>query len=84
MCITVVYLFRHSFSQRGQVADWFSRNAYTAYLIHEPLITSIVLAIASVALYPLLKFALTGLVAVPLTFLLSALIRKIPYTDRVL
>jgi hypothetical protein len=35
-------------------------------------------------LYPLLKWALVGLVAVSLIFGLSALIRKIPYTDRVL
>jgi hypothetical protein len=84
MCIGLNYLFRRSFNQQGQIASWFSRNAYAAYLIHEPVITSIAIAIAGVALYPLLKFALMGLVTVPLTFLLSALIRKIPYTDRVL
>lgn len=84
MCMTVLYLFRRFFNQQGRLAGWSSRNAYAAYLIHEPVITSIALAIANVALYPLLKFALMGLVTVPLTFLLSALIRKIPYTDRVL
>ena len=84
MSITVVYLFRKYANQQGQIAAWASRNAYTAYLIHEPVITSIALAISGVVLYPLLKFALMGLVTVPLTFLLSALIRKIPYSDRVL
>ena len=84
MCISVVYLFRRYLNFQGRVASWSSRNAYTAYLIHEPLITSIARAIAGVALYPLLKFALMGLVTVPLTFLLSALIRKLPYANRVL
>ena len=84
MCITVLYLFRRYASQQGQVAGWFSNNAYTAYLIHEPVITSIAMAMAPVALYPLLKFGLMGLMCVPLTFVISALIRKIPLTHRVL
>jgi surface polysaccharide O-acyltransferase-like enzyme len=84
MCISAIYIFRRYFSGQSQIARWFSRNAYTAYLIHEPMITSVALAIVSVTLYPLLKFVLMGLVTVPLTFLLSALIRKIPFTERVL
>jgi hypothetical protein len=84
MCIAVVSLFRRYANQQGQFAGWSSRNAYTAYLIHEPVITSMAMAIAGLALYPLIKFALMGLVSVPLIFLSSALILKIPYTDRVL
>ena len=84
MCISVIHIFRRYFSGQGRIAKWSSRNAYTAYLIHEPVITTIALSISGMMLYPLLKFALMGLVTVPLTFILSALIRKIPYTDRVL
>lgn len=84
MCITVVYLFRMYANQQGKVREWLSRNAYAAYLIHEPIISSIAMAVASVMIYPLLKFALMGLVTIPLTFVVSSLIRKIPYTDRVL
>jgi hypothetical protein len=32
----------------------------------------------------LLKFGLAALVAIPLSFGLSSLLRKLPYTDRVL
>ncbi len=59
-------------------------NAYTAYIIHAPVITGAALAVRGVMLYPLLKWALVSLVAVPLAFLLSSLIRKLPYADRVL
>jgi surface polysaccharide O-acyltransferase-like enzyme len=61
-----------------------SLNAYTAYLIHGPVITALAYSARDVALYPLLKWGLVSLVAVPLCFGLSALIRKLPYTDRVL
>ena len=84
MCIGVIYIFRRYFNGHGPVASWLARNAYTAYLIHEPVITSVALSVMLVMIYPLLKFVLMGLFTVPLTFLLSALIRKIPFADRVL
>lgn len=84
MSITVVYLFRTYADQQGSLAAWASRNAYTAYLIHEPIIATAALLLTGIIIYPLLKFALVAFLTIPLTFLLSALIRKIPYTDRVL
>jgi len=84
MSITVVYFFRKFVNQQGRIAAWASRNAYTAYLVHEPIIATTALLLSGMIIYPLLKFALVALIAVPLTFLLSALIRNIPYTDRVL
>ena len=59
-------------------------GAYTAYIIHTPLITYLASAVRDVMLYPLLKFALVAPVAVLLSFALGGLIRKIPYADRVL
>jgi glucan biosynthesis protein C len=84
MCIGLIYAFRRYANRQGRLASFLSRNAYTAYLIHEVVIIAIAYAARDVPLYPLLKFALAVLVAVPLTFGLSSLIRKIPYTDRVL
>ena len=62
---------------------YLSSNAYAAYVLHGPVITATALAIRDVALYSLLKFALAVLVALPLTFGLSSLIRKLPYVNRV-
>ena len=84
MCIGLLYLFRRCADRQGGLANWLSRNAYAAYLIHEPVITFAALAAADVALYPLLKFGLMALVTVPLSFGLSSLLRKLPYADRVL
>lgn len=83
-CIGLVYLFRRYANRQGRLAAFLSPNAYTAYLIHGPLITALAYAVRDVALYPLLKWGLVALVAIPLSFGLSSLIRKLPYTDRVL
>lgn len=84
MSIGLIYLFRRYLNRQGTVAGFLAPNAYTAYLIHAPVITILAFAARDVSLYPLLKWAVVALVAVPLCFGLSGLIRKLPYTDRVL
>jgi glucan biosynthesis protein C len=84
MCIGLIYLFRRYANRQARLTAFLSPNAYTAYLIHGLLITALAYAVRDVALYPLLKWGLVALVAIPLCFGLSSLIRKLPYTDRVL
>ena len=84
MCISVVYIFRRRFNRQGTLGSFLSRNAYTVYLIHEPVITFTAVAMVGLTLYPLLKFGLVALVAIPLCFGLSSLIRKLPFTRRIL
>jgi surface polysaccharide O-acyltransferase-like enzyme len=84
MCIGLVYLFRRYRNRRGKIAGFLVPNAYTAYLIHAVVITALAFAFQDIALYPQLKWVMVALVAVPLCFGISALIRKLPYTDRVL
>jgi glucans biosynthesis protein C len=84
MCIGLTYLFRRYWNQQGRLAKFLSPNAYTAYIIHAPIITFTALALRNVEVYPLLKFGLAAIIALPLCFVLSNLIRKLPYADRVL
>ena len=84
MCIGLVYLFRRYRNRRGRIAAFLVPNAYTAYLIHAMVITALAFAFQDIALFPQLKWLIVALVAVPLCFGISALIRKLPYTDRVL
>ena len=84
MCIGLIYLFRRRWNRQGTAGRELSRAAYAAYLIHEPVITALAVAAMGVALYPLLKFTLAAVVSVPLCFALAALIRRLPYFDRVL
>ncbi len=84
MCIGLTYLFRRYANRQGWLAKFLSPNAYTAYIIHAPIITFTALALRNVEVYPLLKFGLAALIALPLCFVLSSLIRKLPYAERVL
>jgi glucan biosynthesis protein C len=85
MCIGLIYAFRRYLNRRGKLADFLVPNAYTAYIIHALVITTVALIASDLLpLYPLIKWVVVALASVPLCFGLSSLIRKIPYTDRVL
>jgi glucans biosynthesis protein C len=84
MCIGLIYVFRRYLNRQGRLAKFLSPNAYIAYIIHAPVITFTALTLRNVDLYPLLKFGLVALIGVALSFLLGNLIRKLPYTERIL
>ncbi|MDT8301206.1 MAG: acyltransferase family protein [Sedimentisphaerales bacterium] len=84
MIIAMLYLFRKHFNRQGSLSKAASASAYTAYIIHAPVIILVAIAMRNISLYPLLKFALAGLIAVPLCFTLSNFIRKLPLAKRIL
>jgi hypothetical protein len=84
MCIGVLYLFRRYANRQGRLSRFLAPNAYTAHIVHAPVIVAVALAMRGLDFHPLLKFALAAIVAVPMCFVISGLIRKLPYADRVL
>jgi surface polysaccharide O-acyltransferase-like enzyme len=59
-------------------------NVYTVYIIHLTLLWILNIIFLSVDIPTILKFFIVSLIAIPVSFALSALIRKIPYAKRVL
>ncbi len=84
MCLGLIYLFRRFWDSQGRKAVFLSHNAYGAYLIHELVITGLALAATGLAWYSLFKFGIGALLAVPVSFGLAVLLRRLPYGDRVL
>lgn len=84
LSIGVLYLFRRYANRQGWLSHWLVPNAYTAYIIHAPVIMFVAVAMRGLDFHPLLKFALAALISLPLCFWLSSLIRKLPYTEHIL
>jgi len=83
MSISLLVLFRERWNHEGGLARSLSPTVYTVYLIHAPVLIGFAYAFHVVALYPLLKWAIAVLITIPLCFLISLLIRKIPLVNRV-
>ncbi len=84
VCIGLLVLFRTRWNHQGRVAKGLAASVYTVYLIHPVVLVGFAYAFQVVALYPLLKWAIAVLITIPLCFLVSLGIRKIPLVNRVL
>ena len=84
LCTGLLVLFRKRFNRQGRVWKFLSANAYTVYIIHPPILVGVAYGLHMVALYPLLKFGIAVIIAVPCCFALGTLVRMIPYAKRIL
>ena len=83
-CIGLLVAFRQFASRKGRFAGMLAANQYSVYFWHVGIAVVIQMAVRALSLSPLAKFGLVSLVAVPLVFLWSALMRKIPAVRAVL
>ena len=79
----LLVLFRERWNYQGRLAKELAADVYTVYLIHPVVLVGFAYAFHAVALYPLLKWAIAVLITIPLCFLISSGIRRIPLVNRV-
>jgi hypothetical protein len=85
VCLGLIVLFRERFNRQTAFSGWMAQNSFSAYLFHTPLLVAVTLCLKQVDGGPGLKFAMATLVAVPLTFAVSGLIRtRVPGLSRLL
>jgi glucan biosynthesis protein C len=84
MCTSLLVFFRKHLNHPRRVWTFLSANAYATYILHPVIVVSLAYSLHTVALYPLLKLGIAVVIAVPLSFLISSVIRKIPFANRVL
>lgn len=84
MCTGLLVFFRKHLNRPGRVWNFLSVNAYATYIFHPVIVVGLAYSLHTAALYPLLKLGIAVIIAVPLSFLVSSVIRKIPFANRVL
>jgi glucan biosynthesis protein C len=85
ICIALLSLFKNRFNSQGLITKTFADDTFTVYLIQLPLVVFLQYMIIGLALDPLIKFVIVGVIGVPLAFALSHyVIRRLPYAKYVL
>ena len=82
--VFLLYFFRERFSKTGPLLRFMTGNVYTVYIIHLTLLWALNIIFLSINIPTILKFFIVSSITIPLSFSLSALIRKIPFAKRVL
>lgn len=84
MIIGLLVTMRRRFGRQERVGQLLSQQAYTAYIIHAPVIVGLAVAMRAVVVYPLLKLVLATARAIPICFAAAYLLRKLPGARSVL
>ena len=71
MSLGILVLFRDRIRVRDAIASFMSRNAFSAYLFHTPLLIIVTLALHEWSAPVLFKFIVAGAIAVVVTFVAS-------------
>ena len=85
VCLGLTVVFRDRFNSQGRFSRWMSRNSFSAYLFHTPLLIAVTLSLRTMPAPVLVKWLVASAVAVPLVFVVSGLLReRIPGLRRLL
>lgn len=82
--IFLVYIFREKFNHAGKRVSVMAASVYTVYIIHQTVLYTLNILFIPVAIPSYFKFIAVSLLAVPLCFVISIAIRKLPFARRVL
>jgi glucan biosynthesis protein C len=83
-CLGAITLFRRFFDGQGRFGRFLARHSYAVYVIHIPTLVVVAFVLQGIRPAPLLKFGLAAVIAVPVCFVVAAVVRKIPLVSKVL
>ncbi len=78
VCLGLIVWFRDKFNRQGTIGKFLSDNAFGVYVFHTPLLVFISMLMKDVVMYPFFKYLIVAVITIPLSFLLSYILRKIP------
>jgi len=86
-CVTfilaLVGLYKYRMDVSGKFQKFLSDNAFGVFVFHAPILIGTSMILKDVQMHPIAKFFLVACIAVPASFLLSWLLRRIPLFRKV-
>ncbi|WP_410511508.1 acyltransferase family protein [Paenibacillus sp. BR2-3] len=85
LSIGLVFLFHRKFNKTNSIFQYLSADVFTVYIFHVPIVVILQYTVENLDVSAYVKFLLVSLFGIILSFLVSHyLIRKIPYSNKVL
>jgi len=82
--IWLLLSFREKLDRESTLSRELTRSTYGAFILHAPLLVLTSIVLRGLVLPPIPKFLLTGAIAVPLCFLATGLVRRLPLVRSVI
>lgn len=84
MSIGLISIFKEKYNKQSKLIKGMSDSSFTVYMFHAPIIITVSLFLLNIKLAPIPKFIIACLIGVPISFLLSHYIRRIPLLKKIL
>lgn len=84
MSIGLIALFKEKYNKQNKLISTMTDNAFSVYVFHAPIIIALSLLFAPVNIIPFVKFVILTIISIPLCFLFTNFIRKIPFLRKIL
>jgi len=84
VCVGLTVWFREKLNVQNRFTKALTENSYAAYIFQAPVLVYLAVALQSVQMPLLLKFAVVSPIAVALCFMAGFVVKKIPKADTAL
>jgi surface polysaccharide O-acyltransferase-like enzyme len=81
--IALVGLYKYRLNISGKLQKFLSDNAFGVFVFHAPVLIGISMLLKDLVMHPVAKFFLVATIAVPLTFFVSWLVRRVPLFSKI-
>ena len=82
--IYLLYLFKSRFNTENKLLSCMDPNVFATYIFHQIIIVATMIPLLDMAWPSVVKFVVVSIIGVPLCFIVSSVIRKTPYADKVI
>ena len=82
--IWLLHFFMTRFNKHNSMFGWMAPNVFAAYIFHPVVVVAVMIPLLNVSIPSVAKFLIVSIISVPLSFLVSYLVKKIPYANRIL
>jgi peptidoglycan/LPS O-acetylase OafA/YrhL len=84
LSISIIFLFRYRFNHQSWFTWRLSRSTYTVFIIHALIIVLLSYLFRGLSIHPLVKFLLVSMIGIPLCFLVSFYLTRIPFLKKII
>ena len=85
MTMGLLALFRDKLNFSNKLTKKLSAGAFAVYMFHPPIIVAVTMLMTTLDILPVFKWALAGLISIPLCFLIAYyILLRIPLLNKIL
>jgi len=82
--IALLFIFKEKYYKENKLTKFASPNYYGAYIFHTLIVVAFVLLLKNLAVPSLIKILIVSTLSIPLSFIVTNLLKKIPLINKVL